>query len=681
MTTIEAYVDRVSKNLVSTIGGALPPTINIVLGEFLALNLAWLKAGGVVEALPDNTPVTMVIKPKLEQDAEPLALDVTADVSGDGSACRYVVKAQIDCQALRDALEGKERETFMLQITWGAEGTESFGAAHALEITVEQNYSRDGDAVPDPLTNAGWAKIKAFIPESDSVTHNEDDKTIAIEAGGGVSDHGALSGLEDDDHPQYHTDERADERYAPITHGDSHGVAGSDPIEIAQAQVTGLEEVLGAKANLENPNFPDGARAATQSAGDNSTKLATTAFVKAAITALVNSSPAALDTLNELAAALGNDQNFAATMTTALAGKVPNARTISGGGLATGGGDLSANRTITVPVASQAEAEAGADNTKAMTPQSTKQAIDALAGNTRTLVVNLAARLALNNLKIGDIVVQTGRVEISTITTLGNAGNVLNGAWFTLADAAGSVAFWFSGGVHETASFDFTGINGAALVTNADGLFVVVETVSGTPHTFWFNTGTENAPSAGVGVLHEVAVLAGDTDTNIRDKFVTAVLAELGTEVSAVNTTSTACDVTDLVVGAHTSSSGGTSGVVVSVTRAGQTPAAEPAHGCSRSLLCTLGDDGLNAAEDVADGIRDVATLDGAWGVVRDGDDLTFTDVALGARADIADGGVATGFAFAVTQQGEPPGGTFMVVDPANLNTRPAWAVLTLDSE
>ncbi|HCT5190347.1 TPA: phage tail protein [Enterobacter roggenkampii] len=55
----------------------------------------------------------------------------------------------------------------------------------------------------------------------------------------------------------------------------------------------------------------------------NNTQIATTEFVKSAIAALVASSPAALDTLNELAAALGNDQNFATTVTNALAGKQP----------------------------------------------------------------------------------------------------------------------------------------------------------------------------------------------------------------------------------------------------------------------------------------------------------------------------------------------------------------------
>ncbi len=66
-----------------------------------------------------------------------------------------------------------------------------------------------------------------------------------------------------------------------------------------------------------------GLNAPTQAAGDNSAKVANTAFVQAAIAALVASSPAALDTLNELAAALGNDANFATTITNALALKAP----------------------------------------------------------------------------------------------------------------------------------------------------------------------------------------------------------------------------------------------------------------------------------------------------------------------------------------------------------------------
>ncbi|HDS6504656.1 TPA: phage tail protein [Enterobacter asburiae] len=78
-----------------------------------------------------------------------------------------------------------------------------------------------------------------------------------------------------------------------------------------------------------SPTFTGTPKAPTAAAGNNSTQLANTAFVQAAIAGLVSSSPAALDTLNELAAALGNDPNFAATMTNALANKQPLDNTLT----------------------------------------------------------------------------------------------------------------------------------------------------------------------------------------------------------------------------------------------------------------------------------------------------------------------------------------------------------------
>lgn len=78
-----------------------------------------------------------------------------------------------------------------------------------------------------------------------------------------------------------------------------------------------------------SPTFTGTPKAPTAAAGNNSTQLANTAFVQAAIAGLVGSSPAALDTLSELAAALGDDPNFAATMTNALAGKQPLDNTLT----------------------------------------------------------------------------------------------------------------------------------------------------------------------------------------------------------------------------------------------------------------------------------------------------------------------------------------------------------------
>ncbi|SEN18792.1 Phage tail-collar fibre protein [Pseudomonas sp. ok272] len=72
-------------------------------------------------------------------------------------------------------------------------------------------------------------------------------------------------------------------------------------------------------ATINSPAFTGNPTAPTAAVGDNDTSIANTAFVQAAIAALVASSPAALDTLSELAAALGDDPNFATTVTNALA--------------------------------------------------------------------------------------------------------------------------------------------------------------------------------------------------------------------------------------------------------------------------------------------------------------------------------------------------------------------------
>ena len=82
-----------------------------------------------------------------------------------------------------------------------------------------------------------------------------------------------------------------------------------------------IDAAVNQRAPLASPAFSGVPTAPTASQSTNNTQIATTAFVKAALAALVDSSPAALDTLNELAAALGNDPNFATTMTNALANK------------------------------------------------------------------------------------------------------------------------------------------------------------------------------------------------------------------------------------------------------------------------------------------------------------------------------------------------------------------------
>jgi hypothetical protein len=211
---------------------------------------------------------------------------------------------------------------------------------------------------------------------------------------GGASDHGALTGLADDDHTQYHNDVRGDARYSALGHGHSNAVAAGaagfmtgadksklDAIEAgATADMTGAEivaaidtqlggatwqgggggggaavvqegdttivsaaatldfaaadfditetpageaniAIAAAVARLAGPAFTGTPTAPTAAGGTNTTQLATTAFVQSAVNGIVNAAPGALDTLDELAAALGDDANFATTVTNSLAAK------------------------------------------------------------------------------------------------------------------------------------------------------------------------------------------------------------------------------------------------------------------------------------------------------------------------------------------------------------------------
>ena len=84
-----------------------------------------------------------------------------------------------------------------------------------------------------------------------------------------------------------------------------------------------LNDDLQLKANRHNPTFTGVVKAPTPASDSNDTSVSTTAWVRQAIAELVDSSPETLDTLSEIAAALGNDPNFATTITNQLAGKQP----------------------------------------------------------------------------------------------------------------------------------------------------------------------------------------------------------------------------------------------------------------------------------------------------------------------------------------------------------------------
>lgn len=102
--------------------------------------------------------------------------------------------------------------------------------------------------------------------------------------------------------------------------------SGSDipnvPSDI-QGLATSIDTFLDNKANLASPTFTGIPAAPTANSGTNTTQIATTAFVRTEVSNLIASAPSTLDTLNELATALGNDANFSTTVTNSLATKAP----------------------------------------------------------------------------------------------------------------------------------------------------------------------------------------------------------------------------------------------------------------------------------------------------------------------------------------------------------------------
>jgi hypothetical protein len=139
-------------------------------------------------------------------------------------------------------------------------------------------------------------------------------------------------------------------------------------LSYVKGATSSIQTQLDTKAPLSSPAFTGTPTAPTASSGTNTTQIATTAFVRTEISNLVDSAPGTLDTLNELAAALGDDPNFATTVTNNLAGKA----NLSGATFTGTISSPSGNFTESVNIASQtASTIAGFDANKNITSLST----------------------------------------------------------------------------------------------------------------------------------------------------------------------------------------------------------------------------------------------------------------------------------------------------------------------
>ena len=163
------------------------------------------------------------------------------------------------------------------------------------------------DAVATALANGTHSNI--------TVTYSDNGNSISLATGPDVITQTSLS----------NTLTNATTGYVPVADvGNADGVASLDSDgKVPDSEIPTAIARLASPTFTGTPTLPTGTIATTQTAGNNSTALATTAFVGTAVSNLVNAAPESLNTLKELSDALGADANYASTITTALGTKAP----------------------------------------------------------------------------------------------------------------------------------------------------------------------------------------------------------------------------------------------------------------------------------------------------------------------------------------------------------------------
>ena len=242
-----------------------------------------------------------------------------------------------------------------------------------------------------------------------------------------------------------------------------------------------LDGVQGSSyAQLASPALTGTPTAPTAAAGTNTTQLATTAFVSTAVANVVDAAPGALDTLNELAAALGDDANFSTTVTNSIATKLPLA-----GGQMTGNITFSSTQTVdgrdlSVDGAKLDGIEAGA--TADQTASEILTAIKTVDGSGSGLDADTVDGLNSSSFLRSDASdTATGFITFQNSNDYQIALNGNSTAWagISFTDSGGSDVMWFNG-ANGTFALGGGGSNVAGKKLHVDGGLSVGATSDGT---------------------------------------------------------------------------------------------------------------------------------------------------------------------------------------------------------
>jgi len=305
---------------------------------------------------------------------------------------------------LGESLEATDADIVSLQ-TSVSENTQSIteldtslNGTNADVAALESSVSSIQTSLSEVETDLGSVSTKANTAEADIVTLKSKATTGETHIAGTTNVHGIAD-----------TAALATKSYADNAKTDAISTSAT---------------AIALKANIASPALTGTPTAPTASVGTNTTQIATTAFVKAEVDAVIAAAPGALNTLDELAAALGDDANFATTVTTNLAAKAPSANpTLTG--------------TVALPAASSVTLGGTALSTTLATKADNNSVINVMSGS------HTIATADVNNIRemsnggtisipadnsfwpVGAVVdvIQTGS---SQVTVAGGAGVTVN---------------------------------------------------------------------------------------------------------------------------------------------------------------------------------------------------------------------------------------------------------------
>ena len=288
--------------------------------------------GAEGEVTIDTTKDTAVVHDGSTAGGKPLAKEDMTNVSSAAIAGQLGTSSIANTKLADSGVSAGTvgSSTAIPIVTVNSKGIVTNTSTTAVDATkIENGSARVQVASNGPITSTGNHDFTAGIDVTGNIT-----ATGTVDGRDVAADGSKLDGIESG----ATADQSASEILTAVKTVDGSG-SGLDADTL-----DGLEGSSYRNANNINAGTVSSSRldaATTQSAGNNTTKIATTAFVQTAVAGVVDSAPTALNTLNELAAALGDDANYATTTANTIGTKLPKS-----GGQMTGNITMSGSQTV-----------------------------------------------------------------------------------------------------------------------------------------------------------------------------------------------------------------------------------------------------------------------------------------------------------------------------------------------